>query len=169
MTVTINGQQMSIEVPSHATVLDMIRGELDLTGAKPACDMGDCGACAVLVDGVPILACITLAAEVENTCVTTVEGVSNGPHLHPVQRAFHRLGAAQCGYCTPGFVVAAAALLEQTPHPSEAQIRWALSGNLCRCTGYTAIVAAVKEAAAETANADTGVNPAEVSVVSEEP
>ena len=146
-TLTINGRPRALDLPDRATLLEALRGPLDLTAAKPACDVGDCGACAVLVGGEPTLACLTLAAEVGDRAVLTAEGLADGEALHPLQVAFHELGASQCGYCTPGFLIAGAALLAEDPHPSDAAIARALSGNLCRCTGYTRIFAAVRRAA----------------------
>ena len=126
----------------------MLREELDLTGTKHGCELGECGACAVLVDGEPQLSCLLLALECEGRSVETVEGMARGAELHPLQAAFADLGAAQCGYCTPGMLVTAKALLDETPNPTREQVVEALSGNLCRCTGYVKIFEAVELAAA---------------------
>jgi len=137
---------VEILVETYKTLLEVLREDLGLTGTKHGCELGECGACAVLVDGRPILSCLLLAAECEGTEVRTVEGLANGACLHPVQVTFADLGAAQCGYCTPGMLMTACALLERNPNPSRAEIREALSGVLCRCTGYLQIFEAVEEA-----------------------
>ena len=144
MSLRVNGEPVRRLIPGNRTLLELLRDELDLTGSKHGCDVGDCGACTVLVDGVARLACITLAADTEGAEVTTIEGL--GGHS-PVQLAFDRHVAAQCGYCTPGFVMALTALLTEDPHPTEAVLRRALGSNLCRCTGYTKILAAARDAA----------------------
>jgi aerobic-type carbon monoxide dehydrogenase small subunit (CoxS/CutS family) len=143
----INGEQVRRIIPAHRSLLDFIREDLRLTGSKHGCDVGDCGACTVLVDGAPRLACITLAAECEGAAVRTIEGVTDGAGLHPIQEALHRHVGAQCGYCTPGIVMAMTSLLEADPHPSDGAINEALGSNICRCTGYTKILAAVREVA----------------------
>ena len=125
----------------------MLREDLDLTGTKHGCELGECGTCAVLVNGVPVLSCLVLGLDVEGKSVTTVEGMADGPRLHPLQAAFADLGAAQCGYCTPGILITAKALLDREPSPSRDRIREALSGNLCRCTGYGQIIDAVASVA----------------------
>jgi aerobic-type carbon monoxide dehydrogenase small subunit (CoxS/CutS family) len=145
----VNGDARSAGVPAHYTLLETLRYGLGLTGSKQGCDKGDCGACTVLVDGVPTLACITPVWEAEGREVTTVEGLSSEKGPHPVQDAFDRFGAAQCGFCTPGILCSAAALLEENPAPTRDDVKEALSGNLCRCTGYTKILDAVVAAAAE--------------------
>ncbi len=142
-TLNVNGRDVTLAFLPHATLLEVLREELRLTGTKHGCELGQCGACTVLVDGAPVLSCLTLAAETIDRPITSVEGIAVADALHPVQRAFLDLGAAQCGYCTPGFIVAAVHLLERTTSPSEAEIREALAGHLCRCTGYTKIVEAV--------------------------
>jgi carbon-monoxide dehydrogenase small subunit len=142
----VNGQGRELLVKPYATLLEVLREDLRLTGTKHGCETGECGACTVLVDGVPKLSCVTLPAQVEGAEVTTIEGVAQGSTLHPVQQAFRDRGAVQCGYCTPGMVLASKALLEANPAPSRTQIKEALAGNLCRCTGYLSIVEAVEEA-----------------------
>ncbi len=143
----VNGDRRTVGVPSHFTLLEALRYSLGLTGSKQGCDKGDCGACTVLVDGQPVLSCITPVWEAEGRQVTTVEGLAEAGRLHPLQDAFEACGAAQCGFCTPGILMSAAALLNRTPRPSRAEIKEALSGNLCRCTGYTKIYEAVELAA----------------------
>ncbi|HZP96845.1 MAG TPA: (2Fe-2S)-binding protein [Candidatus Limnocylindria bacterium] len=147
LTLRVNGEVQRVAAEPHHTLLEVLREELDLTGTKHGCELGECGACTVLVDGVPMLSCLTLPLEVEDAEITTVEGLANGPELHPLQRAFAEEGAAQCGYCTPGMLMSAKALLDTTPRPTREQIASAISGNLCRCTGYTAIYEAVEKAA----------------------
>jgi aerobic-type carbon monoxide dehydrogenase small subunit (CoxS/CutS family) len=144
----VNGDRRSVGVPPHWTLLETLRYGLGLTGSKQGCDKGDCGACTVILDGQAVLACLTAVWEAEDSEVTTVEGLARGPHLHPLQDEFDRKGAAQCGFCTPGILCSAAALLEQNPDASLEEIREALSGNLCRCTGYTKIFDAVLAAGA---------------------
>jgi len=146
LSLTINSEPVEILVETYKTLLEVLREDLGLTGTKHGCELGECGACAVLVDGRPILSCLLLAAECEGTEVRTVEGLADGACLHPVQVTFADLGAAQCGYCTPGMLMTACALLERNPNPSRAEIREALSGVLCRCTGYLQIFEAVEEA-----------------------
>ena len=143
----VNGQARQLLVRPNATVLEVLREDLGLTGTKHSCELGECGACTVLVDGTAQLSCLLLAAQVDGADITTIEGLADGAQLHPVQQAFAELGGLQCGYCTPGMVLAAVALLDAEPAPTRQQIREALAGNLCRCTGYGAIVEAVERAA----------------------
>lgn len=145
--LTVNGDRTSVGVPTHFTLLEALRYSIGLTGSKQGCDKGDCGACTVLLDGEPVLSCITPVWEAEGRPVTTVEGLAEPGRLHPLQEAFEICGAAQCGFCTPGILMSAAALLDHNPTPSRQEIRDALSGNLCRCTGYTKIYEAVEMAA----------------------
>jgi len=149
ITVTVNGSQEYLDVPSNMTLLQMLRERLALTGTKNGCEAGECGACTVLLDGEPVNSCMVLAVEADGCQVTTVEGLTEGDHLTPLQQAFVDHNAVQCGFCTPGMLISGHALLERTPHPTEGEIREALVGNLCRCTGYVRIVEAVKAAAAE--------------------
>jgi len=147
--VMVNGQLESLQVEPDESLLAMLRERLDLTGAKEGCNEGECGACVVLLDGKAVNACLVLAAEADGREVTTIEGLGRAGALHPLQRAFLAHQAVQCGFCTPGMVMTAAALLRENPDPSEAEIRTALSGNLCRCTGYRQILDAVLTAAKE--------------------
>lgn len=149
VSTTINGDAMEFVCQPGETLLDALRNRLGLTGAKEGCGTGDCGACSVTVDGRLVCACLVLGAEVEGRKVTTVEGMAEGENLHPLQTKFIEHAAFQCGVCTPGFLVAAKALLDRNPDPSEEEIRYALAGNLCRCTGYDKIVRAVDAAAKE--------------------
>ena len=142
----VNGERHTVEAEPHHTLLEVLREELQLTGTKHGCELGECGACTVLVNGVPVLSCLTLPAQLGDAEVTTVEGLATGGTLHPLQTAFAEEGAAQCGYCTPGMLMAAKALLDTNARPSRDEIAQAISGNLCRCTGYTAIYEAVERA-----------------------
>jgi carbon-monoxide dehydrogenase small subunit len=148
LALRVNGEERTVAFPTHHTLLEVLREELGLTGTKHGCELGECGTCTVLVDGQPILSCLALAAEMEGRAIETVEGLQQGNALHPLQAAFADLGAAQCGYCTPGILMAAKALLAENPRPTDPEIRQALAGNLCRCTGYHKIVQAVEWAAA---------------------
>ena len=150
LTISVNGERRTVAAEPHHTLLEVLREELGLTGTKHGCELGECGACTVLADGVPILACLALPAELGEAAITTVEGLASGPTLHPLQTAFAEEGAAQCGYCTPGMLMTAKALLDANPRPSRDEIAHAISGNLCRCTGYTAIYEAIEKAAAAT-------------------
>jgi len=147
ITVTVNGSQEHLMVPSNMTLLQMLREKMALTGTKNGCEAGECGACTVLVDGEPVNSCMMLAVEVDGRAVTTVEGLAHGGRLSPLQEAFAEHNAVQCGFCTPGVLISAHALLERNPHPTEEEIRAALVGNLCRCTGYLRIIQAVQTAA----------------------
>jgi len=147
----VNGEPVEVAFAPHKTLLEVLREDLGLTGTKHGCELGECGCCAVLVDGQPVLSCLVLGITLEGHEVTTVEGMAEGAKLHPLQDAFAELGAAQCGYCTPGFLLTARVLLEETPQPSREQIKKALAGNICRCTGYIKIFEAVELAAARMA------------------
>ncbi|MBN1218954.1 MAG: (2Fe-2S)-binding protein [Anaerolineae bacterium] len=149
----INKQPVEIAVEPHLTLLEVLRDHLAMTGTKEGCGTGDCGACTVLVNGEPVCACLLLAVEAEGQEITTVEGLATGDGLHPVQRAYIANGGLQCGFCTPGFLLASVALLAHHPHPTEKEIRETLAGNLCRCTGYDKIVRAVQTAAREVEHA----------------
>jgi aerobic-type carbon monoxide dehydrogenase small subunit (CoxS/CutS family) len=144
----VNGEEREALAPVHHTLLEVLREELGLTGTKHGCELGECGTCTVLLDGRPVLSCLTLPVECESRDITTVEGLARDGVLHPLQQAFAELGAAQCGYCTPGFLLVAEELLRHDPRPTRAQIAEALAGNLCRCTGYLKIFEAVELAAA---------------------
>lgn len=151
VTLTVNGRTHMVTTSAQKTLLYLLRDDLHLYGAKDGCREGECGACTVLLDGRPVNACLVLAGQVDGKEVTTIEGVATDDRLHPLQRAFVQAGAVQCGFCTPGLILSSVALLEQHPQPSDQQIRHALTGNLCRCTGYTKIIEAVKLAADEMA------------------
>ncbi len=148
VSTTINGDDVDVLCQTEETLLDVLRDRLGLTGAKEGCGTGDCGACSVIVDGRLVCACLVLGAEAEGRHIETIEGMANGDELHPLQSSFLEHAALQCGVCTPGFLIAAKDLLERNPEPSEEEIRFALAGNLCRCTGYDKIVRAVQDAAA---------------------
>jgi aerobic-type carbon monoxide dehydrogenase small subunit (CoxS/CutS family) len=150
--LTLNGEETDVSFAPYKTLLEVLREDLGHTGTKHGCELGECGACAVLVDGKPVLSCLLLALECDRKSVVTVEGLLEDGKLHPLQEAFADLGAAQCGYCTPGILVTAKALLDQYPHPSRDQIREAISGNLCRCTGYLQIFEAVEAAMTKISN-----------------
>jgi aerobic-type carbon monoxide dehydrogenase small subunit (CoxS/CutS family) len=143
----INGQRVEVPCPDERILLDLLREDLNLTGSKRGCDLGTCGCCTILLDGRPSLSCLMLAHFAEGREVTTIEGVSPASGLNPVQAAFVQHGATQCGFCTPGFILTAGALLERNPHPSREEIIEAIAGNLCRCTGYTKIIEAIDAAA----------------------
>jgi carbon-monoxide dehydrogenase small subunit len=143
LTLAVNGEQRELLIDPRWTLLDILRNELELRGAHRGCDSGDCGACTVILNGRAIAACMSLAADCDGATVTTVEGVSSAGRLHPVQQALVEKGGIQCGFCTPGMVMAAVALLNDNPHPTEFDVREGLAGNLCRCTGYKKIVEAI--------------------------
>ena len=155
VTLTVNGQTRSASVPPETTLLVLLREHLNLTGAKLGCDVGDCGACTVIVDGMAVNSCLMLAGQANGRNVTTIEGLATRDRLHPVQKAFEDTGALQCGFCGPGAIMASKALLDDNPNPSVKEIRDALSGSLCRCTGYTKMIDAVQEAASVLRNEAT--------------
>ena len=144
--LTVNGETRSADVPPETTLLKMLRENLGLTGAKLGCDVGDCGTCTVIVDGVSVNSCLMLAAKTSGSEVTTIEGLANSDRLHPLQEKFEELGALQCGFCGPGMLISAKNLLDNNPEPTVLEIKDALAGNLCRCTGYTKIIEAVIDA-----------------------
>ncbi len=148
ISLEVNGEPTEASFAPHKTLLEVLREDLGLTGTKHGCELGECGTCAVLVDAQPVLSCLLLGMACEGRSVETVEGMAHGPTLHPLQETFADLGAAQCGYCTPGFLLTAAALIRENPSPSREDIKQALAGNLCRCTGYIKIYEAVELAAA---------------------
>ena len=148
ISATVNGDPQEFLADTGMTLLDALRDELGLTGSKEGCGSGDCGACTVIMDGRMVCSCLVLAVEAEGRVLQTIEGIAEGGRLHPVQEKFLEHAALQCGYCTPGFIVATKALLERNPDPTESEVRYWLAGNLCRCTGYDKIVRAVMDAAA---------------------
>ena len=147
VTLRVNGEVHEVAVPVHKTLLEVLREDLNLTGTKHGCELGECGTCTVLIDGEPWLSCLVLPIEIQGREITTVEGIAHNGTPHPLQAAFADLGAAQCGYCTPGILLAAKSLLDEQPEPTREEIKEALSGNLCRCTGYVKIFEAVELAA----------------------
>ncbi len=147
ITLKVNGQSYELALDTHRTLLEVLREQLGFTGTKNGCDQGECGTCAVLLDGVPVHSCLTLAAEAQGKEITTIEGLAEGGTLHPLQQSFVDHGAIQCGFCTPGMILTGKALLDKNPSPTEHEIRRAISGNLCRCTGYVKIVEAIQAAA----------------------
>jgi len=147
ISLHVNGEEVEVSFAPYKTLLEVLREDLDLTGTKHGCELGECGACAVLIDGQPLLSCLKLAVECDGSVVETIEGLATGAELHPLQAAFSDHGGSQCGYCTPGVLMTAKALLDAEPNPSRARIKEALSGNLCRCTGYQQIVDSVEDAA----------------------
>ncbi len=151
INLTVNGIAHELAVQPNTPLSDAIRYELGLTGTKKGCGIGDCGACTVLMDGIPVFSCLVLAIEAQGHDILTIEGVAKGHDLHPIQKAFVEVGAIQCGFCTPGMVLNSLALLKRTPKPTDAEVRLALSGNLCRCTGYQKITEAVLTAAGDMA------------------
>jgi len=154
MALRVNGEEHDVLFAPYKTLLEVLREDLNLTGTKHGCELGECGACAVLIDGKPVLSCLELALECEGRRIETIEGLAHGAELHPLQTAFADLGAAQCGYCTPAILMTAKALLEEEPNPSRERIKAAISGNLCRCTGYQQIYEAIEAAAARMWEAD---------------
>jgi carbon-monoxide dehydrogenase small subunit len=146
LRLTVNGEETPVSFAPYKTLLEVLREDLGLTGTKHGCELGECGACAVLIDGQPVLACLELAVQCEGRAVQTIEGLAKGTELHPLQAAFADLGGSQCGYCTSGMVMTAKALLDKDPAPSRERIKEALSGNLCRCTGYQQIWESVEQA-----------------------
>lgn len=144
--ITLNGEQVDVFFAPYKTLLEVLREDLNHTGTKHGCELGECGACSVLLDGEPVLSCLVLALECDGRDVVTIEGLAEDGELHPLQEAFAKMGGSQCGYCTPGMIVTAKALLDRNPHPTHDQIREALSGNLCRCTGYLQIFDSVEAA-----------------------
>src|SRR5665213_3752887 len=147
VVLDVNGERAELLIPVHKTLLEVLREDMQLTGTKHGCELGECGTCTVLVDGKPELSCLVLPVQIEGRSITTIEGMASGSQLHPLQQAFVELGAAQCGYCSPGILLAAKSLLESNGAPSRDEIREALAGNLCRCTGYSKILDAVELAA----------------------
>ena len=147
--LSVNGEAAEATVAPYKTLLEVLREDLDLTGTKHGCELGECGACTVLLDGEPQLSCLVLALECEGRAVQTIEGLARGPELHPLQAAFADFGGSQCGYCTPGVIMTAKALLDRNASPTKEEIKEATAGNLCRCTGYNQIVEAVEDAAAK--------------------
>ena len=156
LVLTVNGERHEVAFLPHKTLLEVLREDLALTGTKHGCELGECGACTVLLDGVPMLSCLVLALECEGVRIETVEGLATAQGPHPLQEAFADLGAAQCGYCTPGFLMTAKAVLDARPDPTRAQLKDELSGNLCRCTGYLKIYEAVEWAAGRLSGKVTG-------------
>ncbi|HEY6966698.1 MAG TPA: (2Fe-2S)-binding protein [Burkholderiales bacterium] len=149
LRIHVNGEETPVSFAPYKTLLEVLREDLDLTGTKHGCELGECGACTVLLDGEPVLSCLVLALECEGRRIETIEGLARGTDLHPLQAAFADLGGSQCGYCTPGVIMTAKALLDKEPYASKQQIKEATAGNLCRCTGYLQITEAVERAADE--------------------
>jgi aerobic-type carbon monoxide dehydrogenase small subunit (CoxS/CutS family) len=147
LTLTVNNTTYTIPVESHLTLVEVLRDKLGLTGTKKSCNEGECGACTVLMDGKPVASCLMLALDAQDRSITTIEGLAEGEKLHPLQEAFVKHGGIQCGFCTPGMIMSAKALLDENPNPTPVEVRTAISGNLCRCTGYQQIVDSVLEAA----------------------
>ncbi|HEY1935128.1 MAG TPA: (2Fe-2S)-binding protein [Acetobacteraceae bacterium] len=147
VSATINGESVEFLCETQQTLLDTLRDEIGLTGSKEGCASGDCGACSVIVDGKLMCSCLILACEMDGSTITTIEGIAQGDHLHPIQQKFLEHAALQCGFCTPGLIVASKALLDENPNPTEEEARYWLAGNLCRCTGYDKVIRAVMDAA----------------------
>src|SRR5258708_31475551 len=154
LALQVNGERIQVLVPVHKTLLEVLGEDMGLTGTKHGGELGECGTCTVLIEGLPQLSCLVLPIQLENRRITTIEGLTQGSQLHPLQQAFAELGAAQCGYCTPGMLLAGVALLQAYPHPTREQMKEYLAGNLCRCTGYTKIYEAVEAAAQRMSGAD---------------
>ena len=150
VTLIVNGTTRRLYVAPHRTLLETVREDLGLTGTKHGCELGECGACTVLVEGTAVLSCLTLTLDADGAEITTIEGIGSIAHPHPLQREFSEHGAAQCGYCTPAMILTAKALLDKNPHPSEDEITEAIAGNMCRCTGYLPIISAIATTAAQT-------------------
>jgi carbon-monoxide dehydrogenase small subunit len=150
--IAVNGEDYELLVKPNELLIDLLRNRLDLTGTKEGCGTGDCGGCTVLVDGKPLNSCLTLAVEVDGKNILTIEGLAQGGELHPLQKAFVDEGAVQCGFCTPGMILSAKALLDENPHPSEEEIKRGIAGNFCRCTGYKKIINAIQAASLRIAN-----------------
>jgi carbon-monoxide dehydrogenase small subunit len=146
----VNGEEFEVLTEIHKTLLEVLREDLGLTGTKRGCDLGTCGACTVLIEGKPYLSCLTLAVDVQGKKIVTIEGLTQEGELHPLQKAFVEKGAIQCGFCTPGMILTAKAFLDENPHPSEGEVKRAISGNLCRCTGYVKIVEAILSVTSKT-------------------
>jgi carbon-monoxide dehydrogenase small subunit len=147
MQFKVNGEEYSVQVDTRRTLLEVLRETLGLTGTKEMCNKGDCGGCTVIMDGKAVLSCLILAIEAQGRDIVTIEGLAKGYELHPIQKAFVDRGAIQCGYCTPGFIMSAKALLDKTPNPTEDEVKEGIANNICRCTGYVQIVEAIQEAA----------------------
>jgi aerobic-type carbon monoxide dehydrogenase small subunit (CoxS/CutS family) len=147
LTMTVNERELTVEVEADELLVDVLRDRLGLTGTKIGCNEGECGACTVIMNGEPILSCLVPALRAQGASIITIEGLSDGEKLHPLQRAFVEHGAVQCGYCIPGFILSAKALLDRNPHPTRDQIKEAIAGNLCRCTGYVKIIEAIEAVA----------------------
>ncbi|HPZ07310.1 MAG TPA: (2Fe-2S)-binding protein [Candidatus Eremiobacteraeota bacterium] len=149
LNFTVNGEKKHIKLDPSMTLLEILRNILKLTGTKEGCGKGECGSCTVLLNGKAVNACLVIASQLEEAEIITIEGLGKGEEIHPIQKAFIEEGAVQCGFCIPGMIMSAKALLDENPHPSEEEIKWGISGNLCRCTGYSKIVSAIEKAAKE--------------------
>jgi carbon-monoxide dehydrogenase small subunit len=147
--MSVNGREFELQVKPWATLIDVLREDLGLTGTKEGCGMGECGACTIIMNGETVNACLVLAVEANGKNITTIEGLADGEKLHPIQQSFVEVGGLQCGFCTPGMILSTKALLDQNPNPTDAEIKKGLEGNFCRCTGYTKIIQSVKDAASK--------------------